>query len=156
MGEHSLNRLYYMEIPEQLRCLFSAPITDKGDSYVVEIPTQAVQHGELGTGEIYRVALLPADASTQTKEPHLNAESDPGTDPDRVNHHPEPPVKEGDRRKVEIESLGDQGDGIARVERGFVVIVPETERGEQATVEITDVQDTVAFAEVVEHENHPR
>jgi tRNA/tmRNA/rRNA uracil-C5-methylase (TrmA/RlmC/RlmD family) len=32
---------------------------------------------------------------------------------------------------VTIETVGDQGDGIAKVERGYVVIVPETQPGEQ-------------------------
>ena len=61
-----------------------------------------------------------------------------------------PPVDEGEVREVEIESIGDQGDGIARVERGFVVIVPETEEGDRVTVEVTNVRENVAFAEVVD------
>ena len=66
-------------------------------------------------------------------------------------HTPQtPPVEEGEQRTVEIEDLGDQGDGITRVERGFVVIVPDSKQGERVTVEITDVQRNVAFAEVVE------
>jgi predicted RNA-binding protein with TRAM domain len=46
--------------------------------------------------------------------------------------------------------IGDQGDGITRVERGFVVIVPDTKETERVTIEITDVRENVAFAEVVE------
>ncbi|MFC6906734.1 TRAM domain-containing protein [Halalkalicoccus tibetensis] len=38
-----------------------------------------------------------------------------------------PPVTEGNHRTVEIETIGEQGDGIARVERGYVVIVPDTD-----------------------------
>jgi len=42
----------------------------------------------------------------------------------------EPPVEAGETRTVEIEDVGDQGDGITRVERGFVVIVSgRTKRG---------------------------
>lgn len=48
-----------------------------------------------------------------------------------------------------IETLGDQGDGIAKVERGFIVIVPGTQPGDQADVEITDVKESVAFAELL-------
>jgi predicted RNA-binding protein with TRAM domain len=51
---------------------------------------------------------------------------------------------------VEIEDIGEQGDGITRVERGFVVIVPDTEQGERVNIEITDVGENVAFAEVTE------
>lgn len=59
-------------------------------------------------------------------------------------------MEEGDIREVEIETVGDQGDGIARVDRGFVVIVPETGPGERVTIEITDVKETVAFGTVTE------
>ncbi|RBI59364.1 hypothetical protein DMJ13_22260 [halophilic archaeon] len=51
---------------------------------------------------------------------------------------------------VEIEDIGEQGDSIARVERGYVIIVPETEHGDQVTVEITEVKPNVAFSGVVE------
>lgn len=61
-----------------------------------------------------------------------------------------PPVTEGDYRTVEIETIGDQDDGIARVERGYVVIVPGTDPHERVEIEITSVAETVAFAEVVE------
>jgi predicted RNA-binding protein with TRAM domain len=60
----------------------------------------------------------------------------------------QPPVAEGEVREVIIETIGDQGDGIAKVERGYVVIVPETERGDEVTVEITQARETVAFAQV--------
>lgn len=48
-----------------------------------------------------------------------------------------------------IETVGDQGDGIAKVDRGYVVIVPDTQPGQQPTVEIEQVQQNVAFASVV-------
>ncbi|WP_242493277.1 TRAM domain-containing protein, partial [Haloarcula hispanica] len=66
------------------------------------------------------------------------------------HRQPKPPVEEGEQRTVEIEDIGDQGDGITRVERGFVVIVPDTDVGERVTIEITDVGQNVAFGEVVE------
>ena len=53
-------------------------------------------------------------------------------------------------REVEIESLGDQGDGIAKVERGYVLIVPEVGPGEEVTVEIENVRQNLAFAQVVD------
>ncbi|WP_342764959.1 TRAM domain-containing protein [Halorubrum sp. Hd13] len=40
-------------------------------------------------------------------------------------------VTEGERRVVEIAYLCDQGDGIAKIDRGYVVIVSETTVGEQ-------------------------
>ena len=51
---------------------------------------------------------------------------------------------------MDIEGLGDQGYGIARVERGYVIIVPDTEKGERVTVEIAEVKENVGFAEVDE------
>lgn len=67
-----------------------------------------------------------------------------------VEGSPERPVDEVEQREVEIEDTGDQGDGITRVERGFVVIVPETELGDHVIIETTDIRQNVAFAEVVE------
>jgi len=51
---------------------------------------------------------------------------------------------------VTIETLGDKGDGIAKIERGYVVIVPDSQPGDEPTVEITSVRQNVSFAEVVE------
>jgi predicted RNA-binding protein with TRAM domain len=51
---------------------------------------------------------------------------------------------------VEIEYLGDQGDGIAKVERGYVVIAPDTSIGDRVTAEIQQARETVAFADVVD------
>jgi predicted RNA-binding protein with TRAM domain len=88
------------------------------------------------------VAVLP---SSETNEaPNTDSESPPEQTPQT------PPVEEGEQRTVEIETIGEQGDGITRVERGFVVIVPDTEQSERVTIEITDVRETVAFADVVE------
>jgi predicted RNA-binding protein with TRAM domain len=59
-------------------------------------------------------------------------------------------VEIGDTREVEIESLGDQGDGIARIDRGYVIIVPDTGVGDHVTVRIEETKENVAFAEVVD------
>ena len=129
-----------MEIPEQLRCLFSAKVEQQDETYVVEIPEQEIQVGDLQQGETYRVALLPSSTQgTKTKAARAQEHEQPG-----------PPVEEGETRKVEIEDIGEQGDGITRVDRGFVVIVPDTEQGERVSIEITDVGENVAFAEVTE------
>jgi predicted RNA-binding protein with TRAM domain len=131
-----------MEISDQLRCLFSATVEERGDSYVVEVPEQEIRLGDLQQGETCRVAVLPSQSTDEA--------NDTETEPERGRSPPKQPVEEGEQRTVEIESLGDQGDGITRVERGFVVIVPDTEQGERVAVEITDVRENVAFAEVIE------
>ncbi|ADJ16755.1 TRAM domain-containing protein [Halalkalicoccus jeotgali] len=65
---------------------------------------------------------------------------------------PEPPVTEGEHRTVDITDIGDQDDGIARVERGYVVIVSNTELNERVKIEIIDVTPTVVFGDVIERE----
>lgn len=135
-----------MEISDQLQCLFSARVEREADSYYVEIPEQEVRVGGIQEGDTYRVAVFPSPSQSETDQPapdHDDQSASVETGP------PEPPVEEGEHRTVEIEDIGDQGDGITRVERGFVVIVPDTEKGERVTVEIADVRENVAFAEVV-------
>ncbi|AJF60619.1 MAG: TRAM domain-containing protein [Candidatus Diapherotrites archaeon] len=58
------------------------------------------------------------------------------------------PVKEGQEYDVEIESVGEKGDGIAKIE-GFVVIVPNTKKGDKVKVKINAVRGKVSFGEVV-------
>ncbi len=54
------------------------------------------------------------------------------------------PVREGDVVEVEIEDVGSEGDGIAKVE-GFTIFVPDTEAGDEVEVRITDVKPRFAF-----------
>ena len=134
-----------MEISDQLRCLFSGTIDEQDEAYRIKIPESEIQLNNLQEGATYRVAILPSPTTSDATT------SKPTPEPAQDTHQrPEPPVEEGDQRAVEIETIGDQGDGITRVERGFVVIVPDTNKGERVTIEITDVRDTVAFAEVTE------
>jgi predicted RNA-binding protein with TRAM domain len=62
-----------------------------------------------------------------------------------------PPVKEGNTYKVKIESLGREGDGIAKIE-GFVVFVPGAQVGEELDVKINKVTRRVAFGEMIGEE----
>lgn len=55
------------------------------------------------------------------------------------------PVDQGESYHIEIEELGNEGDGIGFVE-DFVVIVPDGTLGESVTVEVTRVEDTFAVA----------
>ncbi|PAU80323.1 deoxyribonuclease [Halorubrum salipaludis] len=109
---------------------------------MIEVPEQELRLGDLVAGETYRVAVLPSPTTSETNK------SDADPQPQQTSQTP--PVEEGEQRTVEIEDIGDQGDGITRVERGFVVIVPDTKQSERVTIEITDVRENVAFAEVVE------
>lgn len=58
------------------------------------------------------------------------------------------PVKEGEELDVKIESVGEKGDGIAKV-KGFVLFVPGTKAGEEVKVKVTKVLRKMGFAEVV-------
>lgn len=131
-----------MGLSENLLCVFSARIEERDGAYVLEVPRREVAVGGVDVGEVYRIAMLPpaAEASTAKSEPAFERERDGS----------EPPVDEGDVLDVEIEDIGDQGDGIARIGPGYVVIVPDTEMSERVSVEITEVRENMAFAEVVD------
>lgn len=132
-----------MELSADLLCMFNAQVRQQGSSYIIEVPEQEIAVGDIDAGGVYRVAMFPrARQPAATAEPELASE--------RERAGPEPPVEEGEVLDVEIEDIGDQGDGIARVGPGYVVIVPETERGERVAAQITEVRENMAFAEVVE------
>ncbi len=59
------------------------------------------------------------------------------------------PVKMGEEYKVEIEGVGEKGDGIAKV-KGFVLFVAKVKKRDYVKIKITKVLQNVGFAEVVE------
>lgn len=59
-----------------------------------------------------------------------------------------PPVEVGDEVDVQIDAVGEKGDGIAKVQ-GFVLFVPGVKQGQTVKVKITKVLRRVGFAEVV-------
>jgi len=75
---------------------------------------------------------------------------EPGETTETTPSEPQPPVEQGEIRYVEIEDLGKQGDGIARVERGYVIIVPDAEVGERVKIEIVEVKSNFAVGEIIE------
>jgi predicted RNA-binding protein with TRAM domain len=142
-----------MEISDDLLCLFSAEVEERGDSYVVEVPKREITTGTLRSGEVYRTAMVTAPSESEPEEAE-QAEKGETSNANQERDASGPPVEEGDIREVDIEDIGEQGDGITRVERGFVIIVPETEKGERVTIEITDVKQNVAFGAVKERQTH--
>src|SRR3989344_5539624 len=58
------------------------------------------------------------------------------------------PVKEVQEYDVTIEGIGENGDGIAKIE-GFVIVVPGTQKGQKVRVKVNAVRGKVSFAEVV-------
>ncbi|WP_135666399.1 TRAM domain-containing protein [Halorhabdus rudnickae] len=131
-----------MEISEKLLCLFSAEVTDEDDRYVVEVPRREVETGSIDPGDTYRVALISGEAEEADEQP--TTEGPPS--------EPQPPVENGEIRYVEIEDIGKQGDGIARVERGYVIIVPGADVGDRVKVEITEVKSNFAVGEIIEED----
>ena len=134
-----------MEISDELLCLFSAAITEEDDRYTVEIPKREVDTGAIDPGEIYRVALISRSTSR-------NDDSDEPSPASRTSGEPQPPVEAGELRYVEIEDIGKQGDGIARVERGYVIIVPGGEVGERVKIEVSEVKSNFAVGEIIEED----
>jgi predicted RNA-binding protein with TRAM domain len=130
-----------MEISDKLLCLFNADVSETGDTYTVEVPRREVDTGSIEAGETYRVALI----SRESVESGTN-----GSSSSRPSSEPQPPVDVGEMRYVEVEDIGKQGDGIARVERGYVIIVPGAEVGEQVKVEVTEVKSNFAVGEIIE------
>jgi predicted RNA-binding protein with TRAM domain len=133
---------YAMEISDKLLCLFNADVTESEDTYTVEVPRREVETGSIEAGETYRVALV----SREPTEESSSSRSRPNT----PSSEPQPPVDIGEMRYVEVEDIGKQGDGIARVERGYVIIVPGAEIGERVKVEVTEVKSNFAVGEIIE------
>ena len=138
-----------MEISDTLQTLYTATVEQDDGAYRVTVPEREVATGSITEGETYRVALIATSASdsgaTDTTEVTQSADH-----AGQQHEYDGPPVEEGEQRDVEIENLGDQGDGIAKVEHGYVVIVPETSVGDRVTVEMQQVRENVAFADVVD------
>lgn len=60
-----------------------------------------------------------------------------------------PPINEGETYSVKIESIGREGDGIAKI-NGFVVFIPGAKVGDELDVKINKVTRRVAFGDKVE------
>ena len=135
-------------IPDTLHCLFSTEIEQHDGSFVLEVPGEEIETGDITPGATYRVAIVPVSPSTDEQSgqgSQSRKQEDLQTTPSQ-----RPPVQEGDQRTVTIETTGDQGDGIARVERGYVVIVPGSVPGDELTVEIQLAKENFAMAEIVD------
>jgi predicted RNA-binding protein with TRAM domain len=133
-----------VEISDKLLCLFSERVRSEDGTYVIEVPQREIETGAIDPDETYRVALISRErsASTESEEPETESPSS----------EPQPPVEAGEIRYVEIEDIGKQGDGIARVERGYVIIVPGAEIGERVKIEITEVKSNFAVGEIIDED----
>lgn len=138
-----------MQLPDDVYTIFTGEITEQNGGSVITVPERELRTGQLDVGGTYRIAILPQVSSDET------------TDDDSADRRrgrggradsSAPPVDEGDRMDVEIEDIGEQGDGIARIGPGYVVFVSDTDIGDRVTIEITEARENFSFAEVIEHE----
>lgn len=106
--------------------MFTADGEETRDTYRVTVRQREV--GTRPADSTYKMAVLSCDGGTDDAEETIPAQPTEAT--------PQPPVAEGETRAVEIEDVSDQEDGVARVDRGFVVIVPDTEVSEQPRIRI--------------------
>jgi len=131
-----------VEISEKLLCLFSTDISEEDDRYVIEVPKHEIETGDVDPDSIYRVALISRETDEAADSVSTTSPSPSG--------EPRPPVEIGETRYVEIEDIGKQGDGSARVERGYVIIVPGADVGERVKVEVSEVKSNFAVGEIIE------
>lgn len=137
-----------MDISDRLLGVFSQEIEALDDEYVIAIPEREIDLGDLEPGDVYRIGMFSPAGETASDSVETSDRDRPVSD--RQTRVPDPPVSDGEHLEVEIEDTGDKGDGIARVDRGYIVFVPDTDIGDRVTIEITDVRENFAFGEVVD------
>ena len=155
-------------------CLFTGRVKRQDDEYVLTIPEQEIELGTLHSEETYRVGIYTteqrAGGTEQQQEPTVEGSPDTQSNQQPVKRRDssqasansdrsktatdsqpdQPPVAEGETLEVEIEGMGEKGDGLAKVGPGYVVFVSNTEIGQQPLVRVTAARENFAFAEVVE------
>lgn len=136
-------------IPEQLQALFATHLMNQDGRSQIEVPDELLETDTIDPTEVYQIAVIET-RTTQTTGEQQRTVSTTGTE---VSASPEdrqePPVKTGELRTVTIDTLGKQGDGIARVEHGYVLIIEDVEPDEEVVVKIRNIQSNLAFATVV-------
>lgn len=134
------------EDTDAVACRYTAQVDTDSDGYHIPVPDAEVEFGPLSTNGAYRVTIEHVDGQSQREggdhraDQAQTATEEPGG---------QAPVREGERLNVEIEDLGQQGDGIARVGPGYVLIVPGSDIDDQLTVEVQQVTPSFGFAEAV-------
>ena len=134
-----------MDIPDALRAVYSARLKEENGRYYLTVPAREIESDTLTANETYKFCMLTPGGHS------ADHGGDKSTDGSVSTRDDSPPVSAGERRTVTIEGIGDKGDGIARIDRGYVLIVPETDVGERVTVEVDQARDNVGFASVISH-----
>lgn len=138
-----------MPIDDSLISMFHSTLKtgSSRDEPLVQVPSSELETGPLAEGETYRVAVLGPVEGSNNEGPVArvsgnNQDENPATSS-------EYPVAEGEQIEVVIEDIGDEGDGIAKV-NGYAVIVPDAELSEELVVEVNHTTGSHAFASPVE------
>lgn len=131
-----------VEVPNRLCSLFTASLDERDGEHVVRIPASVIENDEIDPSESYRIAVLD--------RPESSRRSDPQSDDRSGSADRGPPVAENDVLTVTVDAVGDQGDGIAKVDRGYVLIVSDAAPGDEVSVRVETVKPNVAFASVVD------
>jgi translation initiation factor 2 subunit 2 len=58
-------------------------------------------------------------------------------------------IEEGETYELRVESVGNKGDGIAKVDK-YLIFIPSAVKGEIVKAKIKKISGTLAFAEIVE------
>lgn len=132
-----------VEVPNHLRSLFTASLAERDGEHVIRIPASVIENGEIDPTRSYRIAVLDQPGSSVRSDPQ-------SADGRSASGDRSPPVAENDVLTVTIDAVGDQGDGIAKVDRGYVLIVSDAAPGDEVSVRVETVKPNVAFASVVE------
>lgn len=141
-----------MEVSDQLLALYTAEVEERSDEYVVRVPENELDIGDINHGDVYRIAVLPQTQSTASTQSTVQSQKPQRRrQPSDSEQHPDPPVQVGDEREVTIESTGEEGDGVAKVDHGYVVIVPDASKGDTVRIRLETVRANVGFADVVEY-----
>ncbi|EMA23961.1 TRAM domain-containing protein [Haloarcula marismortui] len=140
-----------MRVDDSLISMFHSTLTTGSDTdeSLVEIPDSEIETGPLSEGETYRIAILgPIEDGNNSVTDTPSSELSSPTATTSGSENCQYPVSEGQKVTLEIEDMGDEGDGIAKV-NGYAVIVPDATVGEEVTVRISNTRSSHAFAEPV-------
>ncbi|TRZ67273.1 MAG: translation initiation factor IF-2 subunit beta [Methanothrix sp.] len=65
---------------------------------------------------------------------------------------PKDVLEEGETYELRVESVGNKGDGIAKMDK-YLIFIPNTVKGEIVRAKINKISGTLAFAELVERKS---
>lgn len=124
-----------MKLSNTLQTLYTTTVEQDDGTYRITLLEREIATGIITESDTYRVALISTSAS-DTEATDMTESTQSAEYADHQQEYDGPPVEEGEQRDVEIGNLGDQCEGITKVERGYVVIVPDASVGGCVTVEI--------------------